>query len=235
MADLWVSYRSGFRSEPVLRGADLTAPTASVTALVGRNGAGKTTLLRSLLGFLSADRGECTVDGVDSRRYRQTTGVGYVPESLGFPPAWTVRDILAWGADLTLLSSSREVALAEALDLAGVAATDLTREANRCSKGIQQRVKLAFALLGQPRLLILDEPFSGLDPAGRKELRATVRETKQRGATVLVASHELAEVARMADGAFVLDRGRTRPVAPRNGDRAAFERDLEQAVLGAVS
>jgi len=215
----------------VLRGVDFSASAASITSLIGPNGAGKTTLFRTLLGFQAADRGTCTIDGLDSRRYRQTAGIGYAPESLAFPLAWTVRDVLACGVGLAVPPPARRAAFALAVQRGGFDDGVLARGANRCSKGIQQRIKLAFALIGDPHLVIMDEPFSGLDPGARRELRRAILATKSGGATILLASHDLAEVVRLTDAVYVLDGGRTRPVPVPGLDRDGFETDLEEAVV----
>jgi ABC-2 type transport system ATP-binding protein len=187
--------------------------TGTVTGFLGPNGAGKTTTLRMLLGLVRPTSGQALIWG---RPYQELRGrrhrVGAVLEASGFHPGRTVIDHLRVRCAAAATGPSRiAVVLAETgmAELAG-------RRAGTLSLGQRQRVGLAAALLGDPEVLILDEPANGLDPAGVLWLRGFLRRLGEEGRTVLVSSHILAEVAQFADHAVVIDRGRlvsARPVA----------------------
>ncbi len=186
---------------------DLTFSLApgSVTGFLGPNGAGKSTTLRLLLGLAEPTSGEARVFG---RRYRDldepARRVGAVLESNDFHPGRSGRDhlrVLALAADLP---PGRVVEVLELVELAGAA----TRRVGTYSLGMRQRLGLAGALLGDPELLVLDEPANGLDPAGVHWLRAFLRGFADQGGTVVISSHVLAEVAQTVDEVVIIDRGR---------------------------
>jgi ABC-2 type transport system ATP-binding protein len=176
-----------------------------VTALLGPNGAGKTTILRMLLGLVAPDRGTATFDG---RRYHELPDpvrqVGAVLEASGYHPGRTALDhlrILATASGLPQDAPGR--VLAET----GLAA-DARRRVGQFSLGMRQRLGLAAAMLGDPAVLVLDEPTNGLDPPGVRWLRGYVRRLADEGRTVLLSSHALSEVELTADHVLVLANGR---------------------------
>lgn len=222
LVDVTAGYGRLIRRRRSLEALDLDAQPGSITALVGPNGAGKTTLMRLLLGFLDPWSGTVEVAGMKPSAYRRAEGVGYLPEIPVLPTGWTVRSILEEGA---WLSGLRGVAHSRAVDgaLARVGLeADGSRPVSALSKGTARRATLAFALLGEPRMVLLDEPWAGLDPAARTMLRRTVREIRDRGVTVVLASHELAEVAGLADRVAVLWEGRL--LALLDGDEVTVGR-----------
>ena len=227
---VFASYRGTWSRHEVLRGVGLCARAGEITALVGPNGAGKTTLLRVLLGFLPVDAGRCSVGGMDPADYRRSLGIGYAPELPVLPRGWTGRDILGRGADLAGNRAQSEEWYAQAVERAGLDSRTLSREAARYSNGNQRRLLLAYALIGDPQALLLDEPFTGLDPPARAALRSEMDGARARGAALLVSTHDLAEVARLADRVVLLESGRAQParsVAPDGAaSGAALEREL---------
>ena len=177
----------------------------TVTGFLGPNGAGKTTTLRMLLGLVHPDSGQATIWGTryaDLGVWRRKVGV--VLEASGSHPGRTVRDHLRIRCAATGIASARIDAVLEETGLDGLA----SRRAGALSLGERQRLGLAAALLGNPGLLILDEPGNGLDPAGVAWLRDLLRRLGRAGRTVLVSSHLLAEVAQTADQVIVINRGR---------------------------
>ncbi len=212
--DLRVSYRRMWGRDLALDGVSLEAEPGAVTAIIGRNGAGKSTLFRALLGFQAPDQGEILLGRLAPAEYRRRHGIGYVPETLTYPRGWTVAQILARGVDLSSDVADPGDALGRAMERANLGPEYFRKRVRRCSKGIQQRVKLAFALTGEPALVVLDEPFSNLDPPSRIALRDRIVETRARGATVLLASHDLSEVERLADRVYRIEAGRTEPLMP---------------------
>jgi ABC-2 type transport system ATP-binding protein len=177
----------------------------TVTGFLGPNGAGKTTTLRVLLGLAEPTSGDALVFG---RRYRNVDQparrVGAVLESNDFHPGRPGRDHLR---ALALAAEIPSIRVEEVLDLVELDAA-AGRRVKTYSLGMRQRLGLAAALLGEPELLVLDEPATGLDPAGIHWLRTFLRRFADEGGTVLVASHLLAEVAQTVDRVLIIDRGR---------------------------
>jgi ABC-2 type transport system ATP-binding protein len=183
----------------------LAVQRGTVTGFLGPNGAGKTTTLRVLLGLVEPTAGTATIDG---RPYRDLADplhhVGAVLEASSFYPGRTARAHLRVQAIAGGIEPARIDAVLELVGL--VSAAD--RRAGGFSLGMRQRLALAGALLGDPEVLILDEPANGLDPEGVRWLRQLLRAFADDGRTVLVSSHVLAEVAQTVDRVVILDRGR---------------------------
>ena len=226
---VFASYRTSFRRKTVLKGVDLLAEPGMITAIVGPNGAGKTTLFSVITGLLRPDCGTCLVGGLRPADYRRRHGIGYLPELSAFPRGWTVRDLLARGADLSTSEDSAKV-FAVALARTGFDSATLSKPVDKCSKGMQRMVGLAFALAGDPALVVLDEPFSGLDVHARARLRREMIAARDRGAMVLFASHELLEVERLADRAFILENGSVR-TAGAGGEGVSAGTGLEAELM----
>ena len=199
----------------------------TVTGFLGPNGAGKTTTLRLLLGLAEPTAGEALVFG---RRYRELDSparrVGAVLESNDFHPGRSGRDHLRALALAADIPRDRVEEVLELVELARVAG----RRVKTYSLGMRQRLGLAGALLGDPALLILDEPANGLDPAGVHWLRGFLRRFAEQGRTVLVSSHVLAEVAQTVDQVMIIDRGRLLTTGPLT-DLTERGRTLEDVYL----
>jgi ABC-2 type transport system ATP-binding protein len=185
---------------------DLTASVGpgSITAFLGPNGAGKTTTMRMLLGLVSPTAGAATIDG---RHYcdlaEPVREVGALLEASGFHPGRTAIDHLrALAVAARLPSAAPRRALAEV----GLA-SEGERRVGAFSLGMRQRLGLAAAILGDPRVLVLDEPANGLDPQGIRWLRGYLRRLAEEGRTVFVSSHVLAEVEQIADEVLMIARG----------------------------
>jgi ABC-2 type transport system ATP-binding protein len=203
-----------------------TLERGTVAGFLGPNGAGKTTTLRLLLGLAEPTAGEALVFG---RRYRDLVEparrVGAVLESNDFHPGRSGRDHLRALALAAAIPDSR---VEEVLELVELAAAG--RRVKTYSLGMRQRLGLAGALLGEPELLVLDEPANGLDPAGVHWLRKFLRRFAQRGGTVLVASHVLAEIAQTVDQVVIIDHGRL-VASMRMDELAGRGASLEDAYL----
>ncbi len=199
-----------FGSATVVDGLSFAVGPGTVTGFLGPNGAGKTTTLRVLLGLVRPTSGQATIWGKPYRELGDRRRVGAVLEASGFHPGRTVADqmrVRCAGAGAARSRLGAVLAETGMSELAG-------RRAGRLSLGERQRLGLAGALLGDPEVLILDEPANGLDPAGVLWLRGFLRQLGEQGRTVLVSSHILAEVAQFADGAVVIDRGRLVSAGP---------------------
>lgn len=194
-----------FGSTVAVDGLTARVRPGAVTGFLGPNGSGKTTTLRMLLGLVRPTAGTATFDG---RRYDEladpTREVGTLLEATGFHPGRTARDHLRVLATAARLPAGRP---GEVLGVVGLAdAAD--RKVGTFSLGMRQRLGLAAALLGDPPVLVLDEPANGLDPAGTRWLRGLLRGLAEEGRTVLVSSHVLPEVDQTADDVLVIAAGR---------------------------
>jgi ABC-2 type transport system ATP-binding protein len=209
----------------VVRDLTFRVPAGSVTAFLGLNGAGKTSTLRVLLGLSAATRGTATVLG---RPYAEldhpARRVGAVLEAHSAHPGRTGRRHVAAVAAAAGISGNRVDAVLDQVGLGRAA----DARVKTYSLGMKQRLALATALLGDPEVLILDEPTNGLDPVGVRWLRDMVRRHAATGGTVLVSSHQLAEIAQVVDHGVVIHEGRLVGAGPI-GELTAGHESLEDA------
>jgi ABC-type multidrug transport system ATPase subunit len=195
-----------------------------VFGLAGPNGAGKSTLISLLLGFLGPTTGAVRIAGLDPRRYVERYGVSYLSELVNVPPTWRVTDALRRyallaGVPADALDTRVELVMRTlGLDEHGA------KRVRQLSKGNLQRLGLAQALLGEERLVVLDEPTHGLDPVWTQRFRDVVDQLRRPDRTILIASHNLDELARLADRVGIIDRGRLqRIVDVRANERVVTE------------
>jgi ABC-2 type transport system ATP-binding protein len=199
-------YRDGVVVGPI----SLKTPRGVIYGLVGPNGSGKTTTIRCMLGLQRPTSGMIRVAGLDpaseAKELMQITG--YSQELPSFPPFLTARDILKITGRLKGLSGEellREIA--RVLDLSGLV-SHADRSVGGYSKGMLQRLAVAQAIMGDPEILILDEPMLGVDPAARVQIREILLDLKRSGKTILFSSHELYELERVADIVGMIYQGR---------------------------
>ncbi|MEK8022216.1 MAG: ABC transporter ATP-binding protein [Candidatus Hydrogenedentota bacterium] len=199
-----VSKRYGSRT--ALSEVSLEIAGGEVLALAGQNGAGKTTAIRTLLGLVHPDSG--AGHSPSSRPGQRMGGSGYLPEESSPFPNITARELLNTVLTLSQVDAAERHARADRLlDRCGIMeAADL--RAGAFSKGMLRRLGFAMALAGDPELLVLDEPQSGLDPIGREDFAALIKAERAKGRAVLLASHDLAEIDDLADRVLLLHRGR---------------------------
>jgi ABC-2 type transport system ATP-binding protein len=195
-----------YKTVTALDGLDCVVPSGAITGLLGPNGAGKTTLFRSLLGLTRTDAGRIEMLGreIPQGLVEVTKKIGAIIEEPGLIRALTGRVNLQVAADQLGFGHER---IGELLGFVELEA-DADRKIDDYSKGMRQRLALAAALIGSPDLLLLDEPLDGLDPAGQMAFRARLRDIADRGQTVVVSSHDLADVEALADYVVVLNHGR---------------------------
>jgi ABC-2 type transport system ATP-binding protein len=194
-----------FKGQLALDDVSLSSESGVVVALLGENGAGKTTAIRILLGLLEADAGTATVLGLDSRRQglEIRRRVGYVPDQPALYDWMTVEEAGWFVAGFYPLGYQRQYNdLVEHFEL------PLARKIKDLSKGMRAKVSLSLAMAHKPELLILDEPTSGLDPMVRREFLESMVDIAGQGRTVLLASHQIAEVERVADVVAILREGK---------------------------
>ncbi|MEE9941210.1 ABC transporter ATP-binding protein [Achromobacter xylosoxidans] len=196
-----------YGAQRAIDGLDLQLREGECVALAGHNGAGKSTLIKLVLGLIRPTHGRVTLFGEDAHSRaaaRLRDRIGYLPETVALHPSLTGVETLAFYARLKRRSLSGNPALLEKVGIAGAA----HRRVGGYSKGMRQRLALAQALLGEPRVLLFDEPTTGLDPASRLMFYEIVHELRAAGATILLSTHALSELAGHADRIVVMKAGR---------------------------
>lgn len=194
-----------FGKVEAVRDVSFSLPEGETVALVGHNGAGKTTLMKLMLGLIRPTSGSITVLGDDpaAGQFAARRRLGYLPENVSFNAALTGQETLAFYARLKREPAKSVAPLLDRVGLTHAAG----RRVGTYSKGMRQRLGLAQALLGEPRVLLLDEPTTGLDPALRHSFYEIVEELRGRGATVLLSSHALTELEERAGRVIIMNRG----------------------------
>jgi ABC-2 type transport system ATP-binding protein len=204
---VWCSgLRKRYRRQQAVDDVSFTVGRGEVVGLLGRNGAGKTTVIKMLLGLVRPDAGEVLLLGRPARDPQSRVRVGYLPELFRYQPWLTAAEVLALHGKLSG-TPVPQAQRRECLALVGLA----DRAGDRVggfSKGMQQRLGLAVALVARPELVVLDEPTSALDPLGRADVRDIVRSLREGGVSVLLNSHLIGEVERVCDRVIILDKGR---------------------------
>ncbi|MBW2268206.1 MAG: ABC transporter ATP-binding protein [Deltaproteobacteria bacterium] len=200
----------GLRSRRVLHGISFDVQDGEIFGFVGPNGAGKTTTLKVLMGLIRASQGHATILGCDVRETAFRQHVGFLPENPYFYDYLTGREILSFYAKLSgVASRAREGRVSELLDWVGLSAAADAR-LRTYSKGMLQRVGIAQALVHEPKVVFLDEPMSGLDPIGRKEIRDLILRLRDEGKTVFMCTHILPDVEMLCDRVAIIVEGRVR-------------------------
>lgn len=197
-----------YGSRPAVQDLSFTVPDGQIYGLLGPNGAGKSTIMNILTGYLSATSGQVTVAGhpLPEEADAAKACVGYLPEQPPLYPEMTVQEYLTFAAELKgVKKAERKEQVCRAARRTGLEAV-LPRLIRSLSKGYKQRVGIAQALLGSPRLIILDEPTVGLDPAQVIEIRKLIRELG-RAHTVILSSHILSEVQAVCQQILILSKG----------------------------
>ena len=201
----------GIRNKTTVTAVDdlsFTVAPGEIYGLIGPNGSGKSTTMKVLLGLMAPTSGETAIFGRDSRDFAARTDVGYLPENPYFYKHLTAKETLHFYGKLCGL---KRAALRERTDEL-LALVDLETARDRrlggYSKGMLQRIALAAALVGSPRMVVLDEPTAGVDPAGSRKIRDLVISLRERGITVFLCSHLLAQVQEVCDRIGIIARGR---------------------------
>jgi ABC-2 type transport system ATP-binding protein len=207
---LRVEYKSrelGQKTKVALNGLDLEVVSGEVFGFLGPNGAGKTTTMNVLLGFVQPTSGGASLFGIDVRQPIARQRIGYLPELTYYYKFLTAEELLRFYANIFGLSGAeKDRRIDETLKLVELDSAR-KRQIKTYSKGMQQRVGLAQALINNPDLLILDEPTSGLDPLGRMKVRDIIQRLKNEGKTVFFSSHEMGEVETVCDRVAIIASG----------------------------
>ena len=198
-----------FGSFRAVDGIDIAVPAGAIYGILGPNGAGKTTLLRTLLGIVDPDEGHRALLGAD-QPLRMARQVGYLPEERGLYPSMKAAEAIAFMGALRGLplaeGRKRGRALMEGHGLGGA----IDKPIRQLSKGMAQTVQLFGTIVHQPRLIVLDEPFSGLDAINQEKLEALIREQARRGVTILFSTHVIAHAERLCERIAIVAGGRIR-------------------------
>ena len=230
---LRVEYRSREMRQATkiaLRGLDLEVGAGEVFGFLGPNGAGKTTTMNVLLGFVPPTSGAAYLFGIDVRQPIARQRIGYLPELTYYYKFLTAEELLRFYAKIFgLPRATANQRIPELLKLVELEAA-AKRPIKSYSKGMQQRVGLAQALINDPDLLILDEPTSGLDPLGRMKVREIIQRLKNEGKTVFFSSHELGEVESVCDRVAIIHQGELKAIG-RVADITGTHANLEKAFL----
>ena len=234
---LRVEYPAQAAGQPrkvAVKDLDLVVQAGEVFGFLGPNGAGKTTTMNVLLGFVNATSGQARLFGVDVRQPIARQRIGYLPELTYYYKFLTAEELLRFYGKIFGLSrgetEKRTDSLLKLVELDGAR----KRPIKTYSKGMQQRIGIAQALINNPDLLILDEPTSGLDPLGRMKVREIIQRLNNEGKTVFFSSHELGEVETVCDRVAIVNQGELK-VAGRVSDLIAqYQTNLEQIFLNIV-
>jgi ABC-2 type transport system ATP-binding protein len=204
---VWCSgLRKRYGRQTAVDGVSFTVGRGEIVGLLGPNGAGKTSVIKILLGLVRPDAGEVLLLGRPAPDPESRARVGYLPELFRYQPWLTAAEVLALHVRLAGVAVSAEE---RRESLAAVGLADRARDrVGGFSKGMQQRLGLAVALVARPELVVLDEPTSALDPLGRADVRDLLLSLRARGVAVLLNSHLIGEVERVCDRVVILDKGR---------------------------
>ncbi|SDB55859.1 ABC-2 type transport system ATP-binding protein [Ruminococcaceae bacterium FB2012] len=223
--------KKSFGAKTVLDGVDLDIPEHSIFGFIGPNGAGKTTAMKLILGLIKADGGEITVAG-EKVRFGQTDTnrhIGYLPDVPEFYSFMTSREYLRFCGEITGLEDNDITDRTEEL-LEAVGLSEEKRRIKGWSRGMKQRLGIAQALLGRPRLLICDEPTSALDPAGRHDILEILRKARSQ-TTVLFSTHILSDIEEISTDAAFLNGGKIVLAGSMDQLRGGFGEEKYRLVL----
>jgi ABC-2 type transport system ATP-binding protein len=195
------------RTIVAVRDLDLQVAHGEVYGLLGPNGSGKSTTLKIILGLVSPTRGQTKIFGRDSTLVQSRESVGFLPENPYFYKFLTGEETLLFFGKLCRLTGRRlNERVGQVLELVGLT-NARHRRLKTYSKGMLQRIGLAQALINEPKLVVLDEPTAGVDPAGSRDIRNIIVDLKRRGASVLLSSHLLSQVQEICDRVGILAKG----------------------------
>lgn len=208
VTNLWVAYKGARdRNVEAVRDLSFTVSEGEIVGFLGPNGAGKSSTIKALMGFVPSVKGQATIFDLPAGSVEARSLCGYLPEvALYYPLLNPVETLVLYGELQGLHGSKLRDEVHNLLERVGLAEKKRVMNKN-LSKGMLQRVGIAQSLLGNPKLLILDEVTSGLDPIGRQELRHLLKEYQARGTTLFFSSHELAEVDMLCDRILVIRQG----------------------------
>ena len=210
--DLVKDYETGFFKKKKVRAVDgisLSVKGGQIFGFLGGNGAGKTTTIKILMSLLYPTSGSAKILGQDISDFTMHSRIGYCPENPYFYDYLTPRELLAYFGDLFGIDKTKTKEKAEdLLSKVGLDEKDRSKQLRKFSKGMLQRVGLAQSLINDPEIVFLDEPMSGLDPIGRREVRELIAGLREKGTTVFMSTHILSDVEALCDEVAILRKGK---------------------------
>lgn len=227
-------YKTGWGKRTiVLNNLSLTVKENEIFGYLGANGAGKTTTFKLILGLIHADKGEVSFWGKPASDFKNRSLLGYLPENPYFYSYLTAGESLDFYASLfDIDTKTKKERIIELLSLVGLEhAKDL--QLRKFSRGMLQRVGIAQALINDPKLLILDEPMSGLDPMGRKNMRDIILKCREQGKTIIFSSHIISDVETVCDRASIIAKGELKEVIDIENIMASDENTLWEIICQA--
>jgi ABC-2 type transport system ATP-binding protein len=207
--DLFKTFYLGFLRKRIdaVRGVGFSVSTGDIFGLLGPHGAGKTTLIKCMMGLIKPSKGSIRIFGHDGRRSSARKDLGYLPENPYFHEYLKPKELLEFYGRLNKMPRLEiKRSCDELIEKVGLKDA-VKRPLRKFSKGMLQRIGLAQALLSKPKLLVLDEPMSGLDPIGRKFVADLIRELNAEGTTIMFSSHILSDVERLCHRVVILNKG----------------------------
>ena len=233
ISNLTKDYKTGFfkqRSVRALDGLTLEVRSGQIFGFLGGNGAGKTTTIKILMGLLHPTTGEAKILGQDISEIDVHRRLGYCPENPYFYDYLTPLELLNYfGEIFGLNSQKRKERSTDLLNAVGLEESNWNKHLRKFSKGMLQRVGLAQSLLNDPEIIFLDEPMSGLDPIGRREIRELIAGLRTHGKTVFMSTHILSDIESLCDEVAILSRGKLtatgnlQDLLTSSSDRQGFE------------
>ncbi|MCC7309024.1 MAG: ABC transporter ATP-binding protein [Acidobacteria bacterium] len=242
--DLSKDYETGFWKKKKVRALDglsLSVEPGQIFGFLGGNGAGKTTTIKILMGLLFPTSGTARILGRDIADVSMHREIGYCPENPYFYDYLTASELMNYFGEIFGLDSSRrKERSAELLTKVGLAKKDWNKQLRKYSKGMLQRVGLAQSLINDPKIVFLDEPMSGLDPMGRREIRELIAELRSSGTTVFMSTHILSDVEALCERVAILRRGKLAATGRledllANSEQQAFEISISGISAAALS
>jgi ABC-2 type transport system ATP-binding protein len=226
-------YETGFWKKKKIRALDeltLNVEAGQIFGFLGGNGAGKTTTIKILMGLLFPTSGTAKILGQDISDVAMHNAIGYCPENPYFYDYLTARELMSYFGELFGFDSSRrKQKTEELLTKVGLEEKSWDKQLRKFSKGMLQRVGLAQCLINEPKLVFLDEPMSGLDPIGRREIREMIADLRENGTTVFMSTHILSDIEALCDEVAILRngklaaKGKLHELLTDNGEERGFE------------
>ena len=226
-------YETGFLKKKRLRALDalnLQVEAGQIFGFLGGNGAGKTTTIKILMSLMFPTTGTARILGEDISNTKMHSRIGYCPENPYFYDYLKARELMNYFGDLFGLDANkRRQKTEELLTRVGLDEKDWDKQLRKFSKGMLQRVGLAQALINEPEIVFLDEPMSGLDPIGRREIRELIAELREKGTTVFMSTHILSDIEALCDNVAILRGGRLaatgnlNDLLTKSGERQVYE------------